>query len=260
MSEVTEQAAGEPVSDATSQAGALASLTAMLPLWMGSPRFVHAAAAGFGALVMVCMTGYARLSVIHIAVAALTGFGIAWFALRLGIFAVVAAALLPQVWQGGFSPDFPSPVWIAALVWTTAACSRANLLTAGPTKKRGALAMARPWRREEQDSESVSVWLWELSYVTAAVAILWLLLRLFGAFAGRISGALPGQTEAIAAVAILGLLILIQVVAQVIFALLDAKDRSAEEARLIVFTDLHREIRSEILWFARFIANRRKKP
>lgn len=238
-----------------------------------SPRLFFALAAGLGATALAVLSG--SNPIIALALCGGVGALLTYSGARLGIVIIFGAACVPAFVSGRGGPAFLSTPWVAALAWTLAASFRGVLVNPGITppktfswrrflvhagmmKRRGTLAIPRRYRPGEEGAEGPGSWGWELVASTAVVTLTHMLMMIGGSWIAASSvGGVDFDYNRKAAVVILGGLVAVWCLVAVIGAILQARRATPLEAKMTLLTALHRELRSELIFMARFRARKR---
>jgi hypothetical protein len=185
----------------------------------------------------------------------------AFFGLRLGLLLIVCAVLMPLVYTYNTSAYFLSTVWLLSLVLMSSAYVRAIIVTTGLGLKRHHLFIPRPVKNDPDlqtdGAEGYRLWFFELLISTFVVTVVHSIIM---ALARSLSSSfMAGQNTSNQSLAIvtLGLLVVLGALGQLIFTLLRFRKATYLESAMTIMTTLHREIRSELVFFSQFRARRR---
>lgn len=234
---------------------------AVLELRLDHPRGFFAVLGALAAalLALACGTPFQFLLF-----AAVAGYIANASGLRLGSLLVLGVALAPKIARQQFNAEVvramvANPFWIFSMALVVACSFRAVLNTSGLVKKRGVLRALRPWRASQPGFEGWRVWALE-SFGTALLVtfIHCSLLMVFGFLAWTLSSApTDSMRNSATAVFLLGFLLFAWALSTLAYKLLTMRRAEPVEARLTMIADLHRELRSDLLFLAHFKAKKR---
>lgn len=214
-------------------------------------------ASGLGAFTLAVLTG-------HSLPPALLAGGLscflAFFGLRLGFLLLAGGIVLPLVMNGRAGSSFLSLTWLGTLVFFTSSYLRAILVGVGVAHKRHHLKVQRSMesdpRLDTDQAESPFLWLIETIIATAVIMVLYLSTMGFASIFQNLINDQQSRYEQKMAIVVMVIVLALGALSHFVFTLLNARRSSRLEAALTIMATLHRELRSELLFFTSFRARR----
>lgn len=218
------------------------------------------AASALGGFILAVLTGHTLSGAL---IACGLTFVLAIIGFRLGFVLIAGGVIIPMVLTSRTGSGFLGLTWMATIVFFTAAYLRAIVVGVGLAQKRHHLKSMRSIESDpELDTDSPEgplVWLMELTAATVITMLLYLSVMGFAAiFQSMISDAQSAYEQKVATV-VMVIVIGLLAFGHIVFTLLNARKSTRVEAALTIMGALHRELRSELLFFTHFRARRAKE-
>ncbi|MDF1667942.1 MAG: hypothetical protein P1V97_39765 [Planctomycetota bacterium] len=214
-------------------------------------------ASGLGGFILAVLTGHSLAPAL---LASGLAFVFALVGLRLGFLLLAGGIIIPMVITSRTGTSFLGVIWVGTLIFFTSAYLRSILVGVGLAQKRHHLKVGRSTETgSELDTDSPEgplAWLLELIAATAVILLLYISTVGFASvFQSFISDKQMLPEQKMATVVML-IVIGLGALGHFVFTLLNARKSTRIEAALTIMATLHRELRSELLFFTQFRARR----
>lgn len=214
-------------------------------------------ASGLGGLILAILSGHGFPQGL---LAGGLSFIFALIGFRLGFLLLAGGIIIPLVINNRTGPAFLGVTWVATLIFFTSAYLRSILVGVGLAQKRHHLKVSRSMesdpRLDTDSPEGPLVWLLELVAGTMTVMILYISFTGLGSLTSAMLSDNDLHYEKKLALVMIVFVISLGALGHLVFTLLNARKSTKIEAALTIMAALHRELRSELLFFTHFRARR----